>query len=103
MIEYKRINKSESVRGLRLTTDNHGFEHGSEKYAGETLDIVIQDEYNPKLKQRTIHLKRVTFGFHVIDGLVCVMSEILIVKDNEPKEDYIDNMLNQAAYENGWD
>jgi hypothetical protein len=93
MIEYKRINKSESVRGLRLTTDNQGFEHGSAKFKGKTFDVVLDEE----------HIKRVTFGFHESSGLVAVMSEILKVDKEEPKGDFIDHILNQAAYENGWD
>jgi hypothetical protein len=104
MIEYERITKSEHVRSLHLHTDNEGFLHGSSRFKGKTLDIVTQDEYNSKLKQRTVYLKRVTFGVHDVNGFVAAISEILRIKDYEPTgEDIVDHMLNQTAYENGWD
>ena len=95
MKQYKRIEGIEAIRRLHITTDSNGFEFGSSKFKGETLDILTQDKK---------HIKRATFGFYELDKshLVAVTSEILKL-DEEPKGDFIDHVLNQTAYENGWD
>ena len=95
MKQYKKIQGAENIRQLRLMADDSAIEVGSSRFQGETFDIVL-----PDLK----HIKRVTFGFHEIMGTnrVAVVSETLKV-DTEPKGDFIDHVLNQACYENGWD
>ena len=95
MKQYKRIQGAENIRQLRLMANDSAIEVGSSRFKGETFDIVL-----PDLK----HIKRVTFGFHEIMGTnrVAVVSETLKV-DTEPKGDFIDHVLNQACYENGWD
>ena len=96
MKQYKKIQGADFIRNLRLETDDKGNnEYGSSRFKGETLDIVLPDNK---------HIKRVTFGIHEIwkTHHVAVISEILKV-DTEPKGDFIDHVLNQACYENGWD
>ena len=90
MTEYKKITKSEDVRALKLTTNDKGYGYGSARFKGQTLDIILNDEY----------IKRVTFGYHVSFNHVAVISEIIKIR-KEP--DFIDHVLNQSAYENGWD
>ena len=91
MIEYEKIVGSEAVRSLRLTSDEKGNEYGSSRFKGQTLDIEIDDT----------HIKRIMFGVNEIWNTkhVACISEILKIQ----KENYIDHMLDLAAYENGYD
>jgi hypothetical protein len=99
MIEYEKIVGSEALRALRLYTDEKNNEFGSSRFKGQTFDIILSDD----------KIKRVTFGIFEIWGTkhVACISEILRFK-TEPKyvngyNDYIDHMLNLAAWENGYD
>ena len=76
MKQYKRIEGIEAIRRLHITTDSNGFEFGSSKFKGETLDILTQDKK---------HIKRATFGFHELDRshLVAVTSEVLKLDNNK--------------------
>ena len=89
------MTSSEGIRRLGIFSNDKGYEYGSSRYAGETLDIVLPDK---------VHIKRVTFGLNEIwrTHNVAVVSEIL--KLDEPyKGDFIDHVLNQTYYENNWD
>ena len=68
---------------------------GAERFAGQTRDRIQPDG----------SVLRTTYGFNTISGtkLVATISErvkvgFVVAK----KENYIDKMLDQAAYENGW-
>ena len=89
MKEYERINK-ESVRALRLNTDEKGFGYGDSRFKGKTFDIEIDKH----------HIKRVIFGINEIwnTHLVAVISEVIRID----KPDIVDRILDQTAYENGW-
>jgi len=91
MIEYEKIVGSEAIRALRLTTTEKGHEFGSSRFAGKTFDIILSDD----------KIKRVTFGLHEIYDTkhVACISETLKFK----AENYIDHMLDLAAWENGYD
>ena len=88
MINYQLL-KAEQIKQLKLDKDE---EHGSVKFAGQTLDC----------KMYGGNIKRITFGVTQLTytNLVAVTWEIL---HNYHEEDYIDKMLDTAAYENGWD
>tara|TARA_R110000751_G_scaffold150740_2_gene255725 strand:+ start:153 stop:428 length:276 start_codon:yes stop_codon:yes gene_type:complete len=91
MIEYEKIVGSEAVRALRLTTTEKGHEYGSSRFKGQTFDIILPND----------KIKRVTFGINEIWGTkhVACISETLKFK----AENYIDHMLDLAAWENGYD
>ena len=75
--------------------DDNGFGHGRGKkiHAGKTLDRRI----NSRLVLRT------TYGYNVLDtGMVATVCERIPMEIVKPKTDYIDKMLNQAAWENGY-
>ena len=95
MKQYKKIQSPDHIRNLHLFSDDRNNEFGSSRFRGQTLDIVLPDRK---------HIKRVTFGNYEIwrTHSVAVISEILKV-DTEPKGDFIDHVLNQTCYENGWD
>lgn len=107
-MEYKRITEPEDIRALRLTKNDKGAEYGSSRFKGQTFDVVIDDKY----------IRRVTFG--ILDfgkSYVAVISEIIknekresrvdfidpMFHKQDSKGDFIDHLLNQSAYENGWD
>lgn len=104
MKQYKKISSGDGIRSLGIGTDSKGFEYGSKRFKGQTLDIVLPDK---------VHIKRVTFGINEImekdtdTGIwkshnVAVTSEILKMHE-EYKGDFIDHVLNQTCYENNWD
>jgi hypothetical protein len=103
MIEYEKIVGSEALRALRLYTDEKNNEFGSSRFKGQTFDIILSDD----------KIKRVTFGIFEIWGTkhVACISEILRFKTEKGNifntkkgyDDYIDHMLNLAAWENGYD
>ena len=104
MKQYKKISSGDGIRSLGIYTDSKGFEYGSKRFKGQTLDIVLPDK---------VHIKRVTFGINEImekdtdTGIwkshnVAVTSEILKMHE-EYKGDFIDHVLNQTCYENNWD
>lgn len=88
MINYQLI-KANQIKQLKLDKDE---EHGSFKFAGQTLDCELYDG----------KIKRITFGIITLSytNLVAVTWEIL---HNYHQDDIIDKMLDQAAYENQWD
>ena len=88
MINYQLL-KAEQIKQLKLDKDE---EHGSVKFAGQTLDCKM---YGGKIKRITFGVTQLTYT-----NLVAVTWEIL---HNYHEEDYIDKMLDTAAYENGWD
>ena len=97
MIEYEKIEGSEALRALRLSSDEKNNEYGSSRFAGKTFDIILPNN----------KIKRITFGFGEIWGTkhVPCISEIL-TNCFEPKyeyDDYIKHMLDVSYWENRYD
>ena len=84
--------QGDKIKSLKI--DENGptglIKSGSSKYKGETLDILLP---NGKIQ-------RVTFGINVILGKVAITTETL---HNHKGEDYVNKMLDMAAYENQWE
>jgi len=95
MIEYEKIEGSEAIRALRLTTTEKGHEFGSSRFKGQTFDLILPND----------KIKRITFGLNQIWGSkhVACISEILTFKAEPKSENYIKHMLDLAAWENGYD